>query len=417
MTMKILIVGSGGREHAIAWKLNESTKKPELFAAPGNVGIMEIATCIDISVDDVEGLLEFAKAQAIDLTVVGPEVPLVLGIVDRFEAEGLKIIGPNQVAAQFEGSKDFTKAFLSKHGIPTAAYGTYDSHDEAIGALDRFGFPVVIKADGLAAGKGVIIANDRVEARTAIDDMMKDLVFGEAGARVVIEEFLVGVEASILCFCDGLTLLPMQAAQDYKKAMDGDLGPNTGGMGTYSPSRVIDATMMDTINKTILQPFIDGIHKDGIEFKGILFVGIMIDGDDIRVLEYNVRFGDPETEVTLPRLKNDLIDIFEAMIAQKLHEIELEWLDQSAVCVIMSSGGYPEHYEKGKVIKGLENIHEATVFHCGTKMKDGEIVTNGGRVLGVTSLGSDLESARKNAYEAVHNISFDKAFYRTDIGK
>ncbi|MDW7661069.1 MAG: phosphoribosylamine--glycine ligase, partial [Bacillota bacterium] len=358
--MKILIVGSGGREHAIAWKLNQSSRNPELFAAPGNVGIMEIATCIDIPVDDIDALLTFAKDQNIDLTVVGPEVPLVLGIVDRFESEGLKIIGPNQVSAQFEGSKDFTKAFLTKHGIPTAAYGTYDSHEEATCALGKFGFPVVIKADGLAAGKGVIIAIDEIEARAAIDDMMKDLVFGEAGACVVIEEFLVGVEASILCFCDGLTLLPMQAAQDYKKAKDGDLGPNTGGMGTYSPSRVIDDAMMGTINKTILQPFIDGIHKDGIEFKGILFVGIMIDGDDIRVLEYNVRFGDPETEVTLPRLKNDLIDIFEAIISQKLDEVELDWIDQNAVCVIMSSGGYPENYEKGKVIKGLENVGGAT---------------------------------------------------------
>ena len=415
--MKILIVGSGGREHAIAWKLNQSSRNPELFAAPGNVGIMEIATCIDIPVDDIDALLTFAKDQNIDLTVVGPEVPLVLGIVDRFESEGLKIIGPNQVAAQFEGSKDFTKAFLTRHGIPTAAYGTYDSHEEAIEALDRFGFPVVIKADGLAAGKGVIIANDEIEARAAIDDMMKDLVFGEAGACVVIEEFLVGVEASILCFCDGLTLLPMQAAQDYKKAKDGDLGPNTGGMGTYSPSRVIGDDMMGTINKTILQPFIDGIHKDGIEFKGILFVGIMIDGDDIRVLEYNVRFGDPETEVTLPRLKNDLIDIFEAIISQKLDEIELDWLDQSAVCVIMASGGYPEDYQKGKIISGLENVNDAIVFHCGTKMSDGDFVSNGGRVLGVTSLGDDLESARAYAYEAVNKINFDQSYYRTDIGK
>lgn len=415
--MKILIVGSGGREHAIAWKLNQSSHNPEIFAAPGNVGIMEIATCIDIPVDDIDALLTFAKDQNIDLTVVGPEVPLVLGIVDRFESEGLKIIGPNQVAAQFEGSKDFTKAFLTRHGIPTAAYGTYNSHEEATCALGKFGFPVVIKADGLAAGKGVIIANDEIEARAAIDDMMKDLVFGEAGACVVIEEFLVGVEASILCFCDGLTLLPMQAAQDYKKAMDGDLGPNTGGMGTYSPSRVIDDAMMGTINRTILQPFIDGIHKDGIDFKGILFVGIMIDGDDIRVLEYNVRFGDPETEVTLPRLKNDLIDIFEAIISQKLDEIELDWIDQNAVCVIMSSGGYPENYEKGKIIRGLENVSGATVFHCGTKMSDGDIVSNGGRVLGVTSLGDDLESARAGAYEAVRKISFDQAYYRNDIGK
>lgn len=415
--MKILIVGSGGREHAIAWKLNQSSRNPEIFAAPGNVGMMEIATCINISVDDIDGLLSFAKDQAIDMTVVGPEVPLVLGIVDRFESEGLKIIGPNQIAAQFEGSKDFTKAFLSKHGIPTAAYGTYDSHEEAVNALNKFGFPVVIKADGLAAGKGVIIASDEDEARTAIDDMMKDLVFGEAGSRVVIEEFLRGVEASILCFCDGLTLIPMQAAQDYKKAMDGDLGPNTGGMGTYSPSRVIDDAMMETINKTILQPFIEGIHEDGIEFKGILFVGIMIDGDDIRVLEYNVRFGDPETEVTLPRLKNDLIDIFEAIISQKLNEIELEWLDQSAVCVIMSSGGYPDNYEKGKIIRGLETVCDATVFHCGTKMMDGDIVSNGGRVLGVTCLGETLESARTDAYEAVSKITFEKAYFRTDIGK
>lgn len=415
--MKILIVGSGGREHAIAWKLNQSSRAPEIFVAPGNVGMMTIATCIEIAVDDIESLLAFAQEQAIDLTVVGPEVPLVMGIVDRFEAEGLKIIGPNQVAAQFEGSKDFTKTFLSKHGIPTAAYGTYDSHEEAMRALDQFGFPVVIKADGLAAGKGVIIAKDANEARAAIDDMMKEYMFGDAGARVVIEEFLEGIEASILCFCDGSTLLPMQPAQDYKKAKDGDMGPNTGGMGTYSPSRVIDDAMMNTVDKSILQPFIKGIHADGIEFKGILFVGIMINGDDIRVLEYNVRFGDPETEVTLPRLKNDLIDIFEAMISKKLHEVQLEWSDQSAVCVIMASGGYPESYEKGKIIKGLEKARESMVFHCGTKMMDGEIVSNGGRVLGVTSLGDDLESARASAYESVHKIRFEQAYFRNDIGK
>ncbi len=414
--MKVLVIGSGGREHAICWKLSESPRKPILFAAPGNAGIASLATLVPIAADDIKGLLDFATQNAIDLTVVGPEQPLVLGIVDAFEEKGLKIIGPNRKASAFEGSKDFTKQFLMRHGIPTAAYETYTDLDLAMKDVGRFGFPVVIKADGLAAGKGVVIAENKVDAEKALSEMMAEKCFGASGTTVVMESFLKGTEASILCFCDGTTILPMAPAQDYKKTFDGDLGLNTGGMGTYSPSRIIDDAMMATIQTKILNPFIDGIHKDGISFKGILFVGLMID-EDIQVLEYNVRFGDPETEVILPRLENDLLAIFEAILEEKLDQVTLRWSDESAVCVIMASGGYPESYEKGFVIEGLDGPFEANVFHCGTALSGGQTLSNGGRVLGVTAMGATLEVARAKAYEAVGKIHFEKAFYRKDIGR
>ena len=415
--MKILVIGSGGREHAICEKLNQSDKKPILYAAPGNAGISRIATCVDIPVDDLEGLLDFAKRNAIDLTIVGPELPLVMGIVDLFEAEGLAIFGPNKNASQFEGSKDFTKSFLMRHGIPTAHYETHTDLNEALAALARFSYPVVIKADGLAAGKGVVIAESRDVAEETLRSMMESLVFGQAGLKVVIEAFLTGVEASILCFVDGETILPMSPAQDYKKALDGDKGLNTGGMGTYSPSRIIDEAQMERIQRELLDPFIAGIQKDGMSFKGILFVGIMIDESDINVLEYNVRLGDPETEVTLVRLENDLIDVIQAVLDGNLSQIELKWSENHAVCVIMASGGYPETYEKGKCIYGLGDEADPLVFHCGTRLENEAVVTSGGRVLGVTALGCTLNEARESAYAKVSRIEFDGMSYRTDIAR
>lgn len=416
--MKILVIGSGGREHALIHKLSQSPKRPILYAAPGNAGISKLATCVNITVDNLEGLLDFAIKEGIDLTIVGPELPLVLGVVDLFEANGLRIFGPNKYAARFEGSKDFTKSFLLKHGIPAAHSETHTSFDAAKSALSRFGFPLVIKADGLAAGKGVVIAEDASMAHRFLEEIMCQKVFGESGAKVVIEQFLTGIEASILCFVDGKTILPMSPAQDYKKAMDGDLGLNTGGMGTYSPSRVIDDSMMEVIQKRILDPFIVGIKEDGINFKGILFVGIMIDGDSINVLEYNVRLGDPETEVTLIRMENDLIDVIEAVENETLNEVTLRWIDRHAVCVILASGGYPETYEKGKPISGLEELDQDTiVFHAGTKRVEDKIVTDGGRVLGVTALGITLEEARKKAYAQADRIDFEGKMARTDIGK
>jgi len=413
--MKVLVIGSGGREHTLIWKLKQSDKVSKLYAAPGNAGIGELAECINIKVDDIRSLVAYAKQEAIDLTIVGPELPLVLGIVDAFEAEGLKIFGPNKEASQFEGSKDYTKSFLMRHHIPTAKYKSFIAPEAAKAALASFGYPVVIKADGLAAGKGVIIAETEAVAMAAIDDMMTSKVFGEAGSLIVLEEFLRGVEASILCFVDGETIVPMQPAQDYKKIFDGDEGLNTGGMGTYSPSQIIDESLMSRIQKEILTPFITGIKKDGITFKGILFVGIMIDGETINVLEYNVRLGDPETEVTLPRMKTDLVTVIEAILEERLDEIQLEWDDRHAVCVVMASGGYPETYEKGYPIKGLGAVKDGVVFHCGTRKDGDEIVTSGGRVLGIMAMGDTLEAARTKAYENVKSVQFKDAFYRKDI--
>ena len=419
--LKILVIGSGGREHAIVHKLSKSPHKPKIYAAPGNAGISHLATCVEIAVDDLEGLKYFALDEGIDLTIVGPELPLVMGIVDLFELEGLKIFGPNSKAAQFEGSKDFTKDFLIRHGIPTAKYETHTELEGALHALKRFDYPVVIKADGLAAGKGVIIAENEQDAAIALREIMDKRVFGSSGDKVVIEAFLKGIEASVLCFVDGESIMPMSPAQDYKKAYDGDIGPNTGGMGTYSPSRIIDATMMAYIQHHILNPFIRGIKADGIDFKGILFVGLMIDHDEVNVLEYNVRLGDPETEVTLPRMENDLIDVIEAVLENRLADVTLSWKKTHAVCVILASGGYPESYDKGCVIEGLDKVStgsdELFVYHCGTRVKSNQVVTNGGRVLGVTGLGDTLEKARNLAYHGVQQLSFDRCMYRKDIGK
>jgi len=412
--MKILIIGSGGREHAIAWKLSKSPKVEKIYIAPGNAGMKSLAELVDINVEDVDGLLDFAKKESIDLTVVGPENPLVIGVSDAFEENGLKVFGPNKSCARLEGSKAFAKEFMVRHNINTAKYKEFTFAKDAVDEIDSFGYPVVIKADGLAAGKGVIIAESREEALKALDELMVNKKFGKAGEKVVVEEFLTGIEASVLCFVDENTILPMESAQDYKKALDGDLGLNTGGMGTYSPSLLFDDKMMDKVNKEVLLPFHEGLKRDNMKFRGIIFIGLMIEGDDIKVLEFNVRFGDPETQSILLRMETDLYDVFEKTVEGKLNQIKLQWKEEKAVCVIMASGGYPESYEKNKEIKGITD--DMLVFHSGTKEIDGKLLTNAGRVLGVMGLGKTLEEARNDAYSNVRKISFDKAHFRKDIG-
>jgi phosphoribosylamine--glycine ligase len=416
--MKVLVIGSGGREHVLTWKISQSPRVEKIYAAPGNGGIAELAECVNLSVEDIDGCLAFAKDHQIDLTVVGPEVPLVLGMVDAFEKEGLRVFGPNKFCAQFEGSKAFTKEFLFRHHIPTAAYKEYTDFDEIIKDLGIYGYPMVIKADGLAAGKGVVIPENEADAREAMEMIMKRREFGEAGDKVVIEEFLTGQEASMLCFVDGKTIVPMESAQDYKRAYDNDEGLNTGGMGTYSPNVLFaDATLNQRIRDEILDPIINGFIKDGMDFKGILFIGLMIDKGVPKVLEFNVRFGDPEAQSVLMRMESDLLDIMEAVIDQKLSDCEIKWSNQEAVCVVMASGGYPGSYEKGKVITGIDEVTGCVVFHAGTKLEDGKLLTSGGRVLCVTALGETRDQARTTVYENIKKIHFDGAQYRSDIAK
>lgn len=415
--MKILIVGGGGREHAIAWKLAQSKKVDKLYCAPGNAGIAEVAECVAIKAEDVEGVCGFAEEKEIDLTVIGPEVPLSLGIVDALAEKGLKAFGPNQKCARLEGSKSFTKAFLARHRIPTAGYKEFTDIDELKRSVGIFGYPMVIKADGLAAGKGVVIAEDEEAALKAIDEIMGDRIFGTAGDKIVVEEFLTGIEASMLCFVDGKTIVPMESAQDYKRIFDEDSGPNTGGMGTYSPSLVFNDELEKQIGERILEPTLKGFQKDGLDFKGVLFIGLMITGDGPKVIEFNNRFGDPETQSVLPRMKTDLLDIMNAVVEDRLAEQTIEWIDKKAVCVVMASGGYPGSYEKGKRVSGLRDVdRDIIVFHSGTKSKDSEILTDGGRVLGITALGNTHEEARQKAYKNVARISFEGAQYRKDIG-
>lgn len=416
--MKILIVGGGGREHAIAWKLAQSPKVDKLYCAPGNAGIAEVAECVAVKADDVAGICSFAEKNKIDITVIGPEVPLSMGIVDALAEKGLKAFGPNRKCAQLEGSKSFTKAFLARHSIPTAGYKEFTDINELKKAVGIFGYPMVIKADGLAAGKGVIIAEDEAAAVKAIDKIMGDKIFGAAGDKIVVEEFLTGIEASVLCFVDGKTIAPMESAQDYKRICDGDRGPNTGGMGTYSPSLIFNEELEIQIRERILEPTIKGFQADGLDFKGVLFIGLMITEEGPRVIEFNNRFGDPETQSVLPRMKTDLVDIITAVIDERLAEQTIEWSDKKAVCVVMASGGYPGDYEKGKKITGLENMDkDVIVFHSGTKLKTGPvIVTDGGRALGVTALGDTHEEAREKAYRNVARISFEGVQYRKDIG-
>lgn len=414
--MKVLMIGSGGREHVLTWKLAQSPRVDKIYAAPGNGGIADLAECVDLAVEDIAGCLAFAKDHQIDLTVVGPEVPLVMGMVDAFEAAGLKVFGPNKHCAQFEGSKAFTKEFLFRHKIPTAAYKEYTDFDEIIKDLGIYGYPMVIKADGLAAGKGVLIPENEADAREGMEMIMKKREFGEAGDKVVIEEFLTGQEASMLCFVDGKTIVPMESAQDYKRAYDNDEGLNTGGMGTYSPNVLFaDEALNQRIKAEILDPIIGGFIADGMDFKGILFIGLMIENGVPKVLEFNVRFGDPEAQSVLMRMESDLVDIMEAVIDGKLADCEIKWSNKEAVCVVIASGGYPGDYEKGKLITGIKDVKDCVVFHAGTKLVNGQLQTNGGRVLCVTALGENREAARKTVYANIDKIHFEGAQYRTDI--
>lgn len=423
--MNVLVVGSGGREHAIVWKLSQSPKVDKIYCAPGNAGIALDAECVNIKAEDVEGLCAFAKDYQIDLAVIGPEVPLAMGIVDEMEAAGIRAFGPNKKCSQLEASKAFTKHFLAKHDIPTAGYKEFTDKQQLLDAVGIFGYPMVLKADGLAAGKGVVIAETEADAKKAIEEMMGDRVFGSAGDKVVVEEFLTGVEASMLCFVDENTIVPMESAQDYKRIFDEDKGPNTGGMGTYSPSLVFDDALQEQIREQILEPTLKGFQADGLDFKGVLFIGLMISKDGPKVIEFNNRFGDPEAQSVLARLESDIVDIFMAVTENKLADAEIKWSDKKAVCVVLASGGYPGSYEKGKEITGLEKVDEdVIVFHAGTANEHicdanscrSAVVTSGGRVLGVTAMGDTHDQAREKAFNNVKRISFEGMQYRNDIG-
>ena len=417
--MKVLVIGGGGREHAIVWKLAQSDKVDKIYCAPGNGGISELAECVNIGVMDFEKQTAFAKENNIDLTVVAPDDPLAAGAVDAFEAAGLKAFGPNKAAAIIEGSKAFSKELMKKYGIPTAAYEIFDSSSAAIDYIkSRNQFPVVVKADGLALGKGVIIAKTLDEAETAVHDIMDDKIFGAAGGKVVIEEFLTGPEISVLAFTDGKTIKPMVSAQDHKRAYDNDEGPNTGGMGTFSPSRVYTPEVADECMNNIFLPTMKAMNAEGRTFKGVLYFGLMKTADGVKVIEYNCRFGDPETQVVLPRLKTDLFDIMSAVVDERLSDIDIEWSDEACVCVVMASGGYPKSYQKGYKIDGIKQAESlgATVFHAGTKLDGTDVLTNGGRVLGVTAMGETLDEAIKKAYGYVDVIHFKDAHFRHDIG-
>ena len=417
--MNVLIVGSGGREHALVWKLSQSKKVGKIYCAPGNAGIRKLATCIDLSSGDVKGLVRFAEQKKIDLTVVGPEDPLTKGIVDAFEKKGLRIFGPSAAAAELEGSKVFTKDFLKKYNIPSAAYKVFTKRAPARKYIDKIGAPCVVKADGLAAGKGVIICQSRSEAKNAVDLIIKDKAFGEAGNKLVVEEFLRGEEASFIAFTDGKTVLPLPSSQDHKAVFEGDRGPNTGGMGAYSPAPVLTEKLAERVMKEVMIPTLRGMEAEGRPYKGMLYAGLMIDGDRINVLEFNCRFGDPECQPLLMRLRTDLVDIMEASIDGRLDTIELDIDPRPTVCVVMASGGYPGKYETGKRINGLPQagkIKDVYVFHAGTEIKDRRTVTSGGRVLGVTAIGRDIKTALEKAYSAVDLIKWQGAYFRRDIG-
>ncbi len=419
--MRVLIVGGGGREHAIAWKVAKSPKVERIYCAPGNAGIAQVAECVDIGVMEFDRLVEFAKEKKVDLTVVAPDDPLAAGAVDAFEAAGLRAFGPRKNAAILEGSKAFSKDLMKKYGIPTAAYETFDSADKALAYLETADMPIVLKADGLALGKGVLICSTLEEAKDGVRSLMLDKQFGSAGNRIVIEEFMTGREVSVLSFVDGRTIRMMTSAQDHKRAKDGDQGLNTGGMGTFSPSPFYTEEIDAFCREHIYQPTVDAMRAEGREFKGVIFFGLMLTDKGPRVLEYNARFGDPETQVVLPRMRNDLVDVLEACIDGTLDQVELEFEDNAAVCVVLASEGYPEHYEKGYRISGLEKFSdedEYYVFHAGTKSdQNGDVITNGGRVLGVTALGGSLKEARANAYQAAEWVEFENKYMRGDIGK
>ena len=418
--MKILIVGSGGREHAIAYACSKSPKVDKIYCAPGNAGIGQLAECVPIAAMEFDKLVDFAKEKAIDLTVIGMDDPLVGGIVDAFEAAGLRVFGPRKNAAILEGSKAFSKDLMKKYNIPTAAYETFTSAEDALKYLATSEYPIVLKADGLALGKGVLICNTREEAEEGVKTIMLDKQFGDAGNTIVIEEFMTGREVSVLSFVDGNTIRIMSSAQDHKRAKDGDQGLNTGGMGTFSPSPFYTAEVDEFCKKYVYQATVDAMKAEGREFKGVIFFGLMLTPKGPRVLEYNARFGDPEAQVVLPRMKNDIIDVFEACIDGTLDKMDIEFEDNACVCVVLASDGYPVAYEKGKLIKGLEKFDNAEgyyCFHAGTKLTDEGIVTNGGRVLGITAKGANLKEARANAYAATEWVEFDNKYMRHDIGK
>ena len=418
--MKVLIVGSGGREHAIAWSVAKSPKVDKIYCAPGNAGIAEFAECVNIKAMEFDKLVAFAKENAIDLTIIGMDDPLVGGVVDAFESEGLRVFGPRKNAAIIEGSKAFSKDLMKKYKIPTAAYENFTDPDEAIKYLETAKMPIVLKADGLALGKGVLICNTLEEAKEGVKTLMLDKQFGDAGNEIVIEEFMTGREVSVLAFCDGKTIKCMTSAQDHKRAKDGDQGLNTGGMGTFSPSPFYNDEVEAFCEKYVYQSTIDAMASEGRPFTGILFTGLVITEDGPKVLEYNARFGDPEAQVVLPRMKNDIIDVMEACIDGKLSDVELEFEDNAAVCVVLASDGYPEKYDKGFEIKGLDTFKDKDgyyVFHAGTKFDGDKIVTNGGRVLGVVAKGENLKAARANAYKATEWIDFANKYKRNDIGK
>ena len=420
--MKVLVIGSGGREHALAWKIGRSSLVDKVFCAPGNGGTASIAENVPLAADDLTGLMQFALDRSIDLTVVGPELPLVLGIVDRFQSQGLSIVGPTAAAARLEGSKIFAKDFMKRHQVPTAACVVCNSLEDAIGSIrgGDLGFPLVVKADGLAAGKGVVIAQDRQQAESAVEQMMRRRVFGEAGDRVLLEECLTGREASFLVFSDGEHFLPMVPSQDHKRVFDQDRGPNTGGMGAYSVDGILSSEEQREVLQAIVGPTVRGMAAEGSPFRGVLYVGLMLTPGGIKVLEYNVRLGDPEAQPVLFRLENDLVEVLQAIRGQTLESVRLRWDSSCSVCVVMASGGYPGKYPIGRPIRGVEDaegVGQVKVFHAGTRLQDGQLVTSGGRVLGVTARDADLPSAVARVYRALERVRFEPMHFRSDIGR
>ncbi|OOL09558.1 phosphoribosylamine--glycine ligase [Bacillus cereus] len=412
--MNVLVIGRGGREHALAWKFAQSEKVEKVYVAPGNEGMRDVATPVDIDENDFDALVLFAKENHVELTFVGPEIPLMNGIVDRFKEEGLRVFGPNKAAAVIEGSKAFTKELMKKYNIPTAAYETFTDYEEAVQYIQKVGAPIVIKADGLAAGKGVTVAMTLEEALQATKEMLQDVKFGEASKKVVIEEFLDGQEFSLMAFVNGKTVYPMVIAQDHKRAFDGDKGPNTGGMGAYSPVPQIPELAVEEAVKTVLHPTAKAMIQENRSFTGILYAGLILTNDGPRVIEFNARFGDPETEVVLPRLENDLVDVCNAVLDES--ELTLQWSDEAVIGVVLASKGYPEAYKKGEIIKGLDALQDVIVFHAGTAMKHGDFVTNGGRVLFVACKANSLQEAKDKVYKEIGKIESDGLFYRSDIG-
>ena len=415
--MRVLVIGSGGREHALVWKLRRSPRVQALYCAPGNAGIAADAECVPIAADDLPGLERFAREAAIDLTVVGPELPLTLGLVDRFAAAGLRAFGPTAAAARLEGSKAFTKELCHQHHVPSAAFGVFRDPADATAYIREVGAPVVVKADGLASGKGVFICPTVAEATRAVDELMRGRVFGDAGTQVVVEEFLEGEEVSFMALSDGTTVLPLATSQDHKRVHDGDRGPNTGGMGAYSPAPVVGPALHERVMREIIEPVVRGLARQGTPYVGVLYAGLMVQGDRAKLLEFNVRFGDPEAQVLLVRLRSDLVDLLERATAGRLAGASVDWDPRAAVCVVLAAEGYPGAVERGRPIAGVDEVTEAVVFHAGTRRRDGVLVTDGGRVLGVTALGDTIEQAVTEAYAAVARISWPGMHYRQDIGQ